>query len=110
MPSLEIPATRFTFANPRAPTDVSNVIYFFVANGKFVPTPEWVRAEAFDPTDHYSYYCKIEVRLHHVADRDVAVERTSEFLSVMMPEILACLPDWIDVTEGRWPASESSLR
>lgn len=110
VPSLEIPATRFTFADPRAPTRASNVVYFFVANGKFVATPEWVRAEAFDPTDRYSYYCKIEVRLHGVADPIVATDRTSEFLSVMMPEILACLPDWFDVTEGRWPVSESSLR
>ena len=79
---------------------MSNVVYFFVANGKFVATPEWVRAEAFDPTDRYSYYCKVEVRLHGVADPDAATERTAEFLSVMMPEILACLPDWRHLPPG----------
>lgn len=109
IPNTTIPATLFTFADPNRPTQLSNVVYFFIANGKFLATPEWVRATAFDPRDRYSYYCKIEVRLFDVADPVMAAERSSEFLSAMMPEILACLPDWIDVTEGRWPASESLL-
>ena len=41
-----------------------------------------------------------------VADKDVAAERASAFLSAMLPEIMACLPDWVDVEQGRWPAED----
>ncbi len=103
IPSKSFDATCFTYASPQDPTRSSNVIYFFVANGKYLPTPDWVRAEAFDPTDRYSYYCKVEVGLYGVADPQAAAEHASDFLSVMLPEVMACLPDWGEVTSGRWP-------
>jgi len=109
VPATDFSATRFTYADPARPERISNVIYFFVANGKFLPTPERVRTTAFDPRDRYSYYCKVEVRLFDVADPVLAAERSSTFLSAMMPEILACLPDWVDVTEGRWPTDGDEL-
>ncbi len=99
IPELEFPATIFTFSEPGG--SASNVVYFFVANGKLLPTPERVRATAFDLRDRYSYYCKVEVGLFDVADAKLASQRVSAFLSVMMPEIMACLPDWGDVSEER---------
>ena len=108
MPATEMPVTLFSFADPNRPTQVANVVYFFVANGKVLPTPEWVRATAFDPRDRYSYYCKVEVGMGDLADSTAAAECASAFLSAMMPEIMACLPDWVDVTEGRWPAAGGS--
>jgi len=107
LPDVNIQATIFTFVNPARPTQLSNVVYFFAANGNYLPTPEWVRAKGFDPRDRYSYYCKIEVGMFGVGDTRVASERVEAFLSVMLPEIMACLPDWADVTAGRWPGSRN---
>ncbi len=106
VPSETIDATIFSFAQPDSPSRVSNVLYFFVANGKVFSTPEWVRAKAFDLRDRYSYYCKVEVGMFGVGDTAMAAERAEAFLSVMLPEIMACLPDWVDVIAGRWPASQ----
>jgi len=106
IPRVKFPATVFTFAHPGGPDNLSNVVYFFVANGKFLTSPDHVRLYAFDPRDKYGYYCKVEVLLPRVADSQLAMERVSSFLSDILPEILACLPDWVDVTEGRYPNSE----
>ena len=70
------------------------------ANGKFLSTPEAVRLQGFDPRDRYSYYCKIEVGLMGIGDPERAVEQASLFLSAVMPEIMACLPDWDRVSSG----------
>jgi len=107
LPLLDVPATFFTFSNPQRDNQLVNVAYFFVANGKFLDSPGAVRANGFDIRDKYSYYCKVQVTVH-VQDKDEAVERISSLLSEVMPEIMSCLPDWVDVTEGRWPAEASS--
>ncbi len=107
LPTLDIPATYFTFSNPRRNGELVNVAYFFVANGKFLPSPHAVRANGFDLRDKYSYYCKVQVTVN-VQDKDQAMERISSLLSELMPEIMSCLPDWVDVTEGRWPVEGSA--
>jgi len=99
----EIQATLFTFAEPDNPEKQGNVIYFFSANGKYLHTPELVRLNGFDPRDRYSYYCKIEVLLPDVTNPTDAAGRASAFLSEVMPEIVACLPNWFDVKQGKWP-------
>ncbi len=103
VPMVDVPATFFTFSNPTRNNQLVNVAYFFVANGKYLPSPAAVRANGFDIRDKYSYYCKVQVTVH-VQDKEQAVERISSLLSEVMPEIMSCLPDWVDVTEGRWPA------
>jgi exosortase len=105
VPGVDIPATYFTFANPQRNGERVNVAYFFVANGKFLPSPNAVRANGFDLRDKYSYYCKVQVTVN-VQDKDKAMERISSLLSEVMPEVMSCLPDWVDVTEGRWPAEQ----
>lgn len=107
VPGVDIPATYFTFSNPQRNGELVNVAYFFVANGKFLPSPNAVRANGFDLRDKYSYYCKVQVTVS-VQDKDEAMERISSLLSELMPEVMSCLPDWVDVTEGRWPAEESA--
>ncbi len=108
VPATEFQATYFTFGAPNGAAS-HNVLYFFAANGKLRPTPDDVRFDGFDPSDKYSYYAKIEVQFHGVADKGLAAERASAFLSVALPEILACLPDWVEVTEGRYPAPAGSV-
>ncbi len=104
MPAITAPATVFTFADPHDPEAESNVIYFFVSNGRFLPSPDDVRLYGFLPTDTYAYYCKVEVLVPGMASKKGAVKCVDGFLSEMMPEIMACLPDWVDVRAGRWPA------
>lgn len=108
IPTAYIGATVFTFAPKGNDQLASNVIYFFSANGKYLATPHHVRFQGFDPRDEYSYYCKIEVQVIGVADPQVATERASDLLSAILPEIMACLPDWDDVREGRYPVAESN--
>ncbi|MCC6581128.1 MAG: exosortase [Phycisphaeraceae bacterium] len=108
MPTNRWSATAFTFAAPQRLERASNVIYFFVANGRFLATPDLVRLQGFDLKDAYSYYCKVEVGIPGVGDREQAVRIAQRFLASVMPEIMGCLPDWVDVTEGRWPRDARS--
>lgn len=94
LPSLTIPATIFRYEAPEHPGKVSSVIYFFVANGRFMASPIEVRKLGFAPWDRYCYYAKVEVELPFVGDEALAVERAGQFLSVMLPEMMSCLPDW----------------
>jgi exosortase len=94
LPQLELPTTIFTFGDPSDPTRESNVLYFFVANGRFLSSPNEVRAYGLNPRDRYGYHCKVEVQMIGLADPGQAAERAEAFLSQMMPEIMSCLPDW----------------
>ncbi len=102
VPTTAFDATRFSFRRPGGDQQ-EHVFYVFAANGKFLATPDQVRLEGFDPTDRYSYYAKVEVRVPLVEDEDQARARVEAFLSAAMPELLACLPDWRDVQAGDWP-------
>jgi len=101
VPADNFSATIFTFGSPDDPKLQSNVMYFFAANGKFLATPDLVRLQGFDLRDEYSYYCKIEVGAVLIRDPNDAIRLTGHFLSEVLPEILACLPDWSDVSDGK---------
>lgn len=108
IPNLDIQSSAFTFVagltdDALGLKNAGNVVYFFAANGKFLSNPNMVRFQAFDPLDKYAYFCKIEVGMPHIADLEEATRLASSFLSVMLPEIMACLPDWTEVTEGLYP-------
>jgi hypothetical protein len=108
IPAAEVPVTLFTFKGNQTGRGGAkgNVIYFFTANGKFLPTPLKVRQEGWDLTDEYAYYCKIEVSWEGVSDRSLAKRRTATLLSDLLPEIMACLPDWQAVEAGQYPLKE----
>jgi hypothetical protein len=107
IPSKQIEVTTFTYGSGaitgQGTVPPSNVVYFFAANGKFLATPEQIRALAFDPTDQYSYYCKIEMQWLGIEDPQLARQRSEAFLSATLPDVMALLPDWTAVREGRWP-------
>lgn len=107
VPTDQFASTVFTFGTPNDKSKQSNVVYFFLANGKALPTPDGVRAQGFDPRDKYAYYCKVEIGMFDVADPEEAVARATAFLSAALPEILACLPDWHDVEAGLWPPTNN---
>jgi exosortase len=110
IPTLEVPITTFPFTTS-ANGPRQHVHYFFAANGRYFSSPNAVRLQAFDLRDRYSYYCKIEVMplrkgergLQALSDQTVSEQRASAFLSAALPEVMACLPDWVDVTQGHWP-------
>ena len=61
------------------------------------PSPYVVRSYAFDLTNRYAYYCKVQcsVVLH---DGDKAVEQwtalTADLLTELFPTLMRRLPDW----------------
>jgi len=103
-PQLAFNGRAFTYAPPTRPDAAETVIYFFIANGKYLASPLDVRLEGFNLRDRHAYYFKIQAEALGVADPDKARERVEALLEDMMPQILAVLPDWPDVQAGRYPA------
>lgn len=99
IPSLDVPITLFRYYPSDEKERISTAAYFFVANGSFFDSPDKVRAQGMAPWDRYRYYCKVELGLDKVSDPEEIVKRVSQFLSHAMPEIMACLPDWRQVTD-----------
>ncbi|MDP6693179.1 MAG: exosortase/archaeosortase family protein, partial [Phycisphaerales bacterium] len=88
------------FSHPQLGDDHVFSGYFFVANGKTTAYPERIRLLAFDPSSKYAYYCKIQFTIR--GGRDFNVEEFNDIVSdlatILMPDIMACLPDWEEVT------------
>ncbi|MEM7624295.1 MAG: exosortase [Planctomycetota bacterium] len=103
LPQRDIDTVLFTYRQDHPNAPIEHVNYFFAANGKFLASPNEVRLQGFDLRDTHSYYCKIEVLIYGESDPERVRERTTAILDEFLPEILACLPDWQDVKEGRWP-------
>ncbi|MFP4223600.1 MAG: exosortase-associated EpsI family protein [Phycisphaeraceae bacterium] len=108
VPGEQIDATYFTYAASDNPQNGQSVIYFFMANGQTLATPDLVRLHGFDPTDRYSYYAKVEVQAFGITDEELVRERVSSLLDHALPEILFCLPDWHEVQQGTYPREDES--
>lgn len=103
-----VPMTVTEFQNrPGDPASRQVGGYFFIANGRVAPGAGDVRMLAFDPSEKYAYYCKVQLSyLDRVAtgeSDDAAVERFAEIaediLPRLIPEVMKCLPDWPTVEE-----------
>ncbi len=103
LPDDEVPLRVIRFLDPREKVAPFVVTYVFAANGMFMSRAEEVRLQAFNLTDEYAYFCKIEVWPLGVGEIDKAVELTGDFLSYALPEIMVCLPDWAEVRAGNYP-------
>lgn len=106
VPSKTIKAVMFVAADPEGRRQT--VVYFFVANGKFVATSHQVRGMAFDLRDRHSYYCKVEVKFMGLEDPEEVLVRATAFLNDAMPEVMASMPDWVEVKAGRYPGDPAS--
>ncbi|MEM9881960.1 MAG: exosortase/archaeosortase family protein [Planctomycetota bacterium] len=106
LPTRDLNATRFTYGSPGRGDRDQHVTYFFVANGKFLDSPNRVRLQGFNIRDRYSYYCKVEVQVLGVADPEAFDRRATQLLDAVMPDVMACLPDWPDVQAGLWPPAD----
>lgn len=100
MPVGEIVATTIEFQDPKAP-DVRQVGgYFFIANGRATSSSYGVRALAFNLSDRYAYYCKVQLtKAGRVASADGSLiepfkAEAAELLTDLIPQIMKCLPDW----------------
>ena len=103
IPSMQVPVTDFRFEDPEQPGRIHNVYYFFAANGRYYPTPDHVRAEAFNPRDQYSYHAKIELMPIGFRSEAEGREAAESFLRDVLPHVMAALPDWEAVKRGEWP-------
>ncbi len=81
--------------------------YFFIANGRIAPSARDVRFMAFDPSEKYAYYCKVQLsytgRLVTGESDDAVVRRfldaAGDLLPRLIPEVMKCLPDWPAIEE-----------
>jgi hypothetical protein len=79
--------------------------YFFVANGGIATSAEDVRLLAFDLRADYAYYLKVQVASPMPATADEYGELAQDLLNDLFPDIMLCVPDWIDVQTGDYPAN-----
>lgn len=77
--------------------------YFFIANGGHVPGADGVRLLAFDLKSDYAYYLKVQFTSFDVQSPEELAEVASDLLGELLGELMLCVPDWVDVTAGRWP-------
>jgi len=91
LPVGPVPVRLFEFVPPGGDRPAT-VLYFFIANGRLLGMPEQVRALVFDLRNRRAYWCKVEIWVRHARERSVVRRAATEFLRVMLPEILACLP------------------
>jgi len=77
--------------------------YFFIANGGTVSRAEEVRLLAFDRTSRYAFYCKVQVTSGSVSSGEELAREAASLFDELLPEIMRCVPDWVDVDRGDYP-------
>lgn len=104
LPSDEIEATIFT--GETYDGHRTTALYFFIANGNAIASNHQVRF-SFNMKDRYSYYCKVELLFPGVTDPKEVEKHATKLLSDLMPEVMACLPDWTEVQAGTYPQEQA---
>jgi hypothetical protein len=84
--------------------------YFFIANGGAVSQAEEVRLLAFDLRSTYAYYLKVEFQSEQVKSAEELAALAGKFLDENFAEIMRCLPDWVEVEEGRYPPNAGTAQ
>ena len=100
LPSDKIDAVIFSSIDPN--DNVKTAAYFFLASGKALASNNDVRF-SFNLKDRYSYYCKVEVMFPGVTDPKQVAALSEDLFSDLLPEVMACLPDWTEVQAGKYP-------
>ena len=90
------------FQHEKKPTERIVGGDFFIANGRITPSAFGVRGLAFNRTDEFAYYCKVQLNYMGTAneDREVLMDFipiAGEFLDELLPELMTRLPDWPSV-------------
>ena len=79
--------------------------YFFIANGRVTPSAFGVRSLAFNRTDKYAYYCKVQINFVGKSRQEREIfgkfeDVAGDFLEELMPELMKRLPDWPAIEAG----------
>ncbi len=100
------PSMRVTeFEDPRRAGQALYAGYMFLANGRFVTHAEQVRFAAFNLSDDYAYYLKIQFSGgpgEFDSPREFA-DAAADLFSELLPGVLLCVPDWVEVQQGTYP-------
>ncbi len=91
-------------------SDPFHVGYFFIANGRTVASAEGVRTLAFNLTDDYAYYCKVQFMSPNARNPRELAELAGSFLDDMYGEIARVIPDWVEVQLGNYPPDNPRRR
>ena len=100
MPVGDLTLTTIEFQDPKRPKVRQVGGYYFIANGSIARTSYDVRAMAFNLTDRYAYYCKVQLtKSGTVAEEDGSLlepfkSDAAEILTALTPHLMRCLPDW----------------
>ena len=100
MPRGGISMTTIEFQDPKQPQRRQVGGYFFIANGGVARTSYDVRSLAFNLSDRYAYYCKIQLTKRGKVDKpdgsllDPFKADAAEILDDDVPHLMRCLPDW----------------
>ncbi len=89
------------FADPKTGMVIHSG-YFFIANGRLASRAEDVRLLAFNLTDDYAYYLKVQVSSPMVKSPQELADAATSLLGEMLPEIMLCVPDWVKVRTGTY--------
>ena len=77
--------------------------YCFIANGGWVSSAEGVRFLAFNLTDDYAYYLKVQVGSTDAESPEELARLAGSLLDDLLGELMTCVPDWSRVERGLWP-------
>jgi hypothetical protein len=83
--------------------------YFFIANGGTRANANEVRTLAFNLSDDYAYYLKVQVNCVTADSMDEFVEYASSIVGDVLGELMRCTPDWIEVQQGNYPSAENEM-
>lgn len=83
--------------------------YFFIANGGVARSAEDVRRLAFDLRADYAYYMKVQFSGRYETAEALASDAES-LLNELLPDLLLCVPDWVEVERGEYPPENPRRR
>ncbi len=103
MPVGDIEIRVIVFENAKDPSIRTVGGYFFVANGRITPSSFGVRNLAFDWTEEYAYYCKVQFSASYKVEGsddsylDEYKNSVEEMTRELLPQLMRCLPDWSEI-------------
>jgi hypothetical protein len=107
MPTGDFILRTLEFENERQPNFRIYGGYFFIANNRMTPSPEGVKALAFNLSEKYAYYCKVQyVFVSPEASEERFTSLVADHLQQLIPELMRCLPDWAEVERRDAPSSQ----
>ncbi len=90
------------FQSPKGDRSMSG--YFFIANGGHVASAEKVRLLSFKLQDSYAYYVKVQFSSGSAKTAEEFAAQAASLLDELLPDIMRCVPDWMEVENGNYPA------